>query len=242
MAIYVTGDTHGEKGRFWYTDTPFEQKAEKGDYLIICGDFGYIFSDSVEERKLRDIFLEKPYTTCFVDGNHENFGVLNSFPVEEWNGGKVHVIKRDQDGTPKVIHLMRGQVFNIEGKKFFTFGGGYSMDKAFRRKGYSWWPQEMPNNAEYNEGRKNLEKNNNEVDYIISHTVPTGILHYFNKGNSGKSNIYEMPLNNYLEDIRKNVKYKHWYFGHMHEEKELWPDFTALWFRVVNVATNEEVE
>jgi hypothetical protein len=47
---------------------------------------------------------------------------LNAYPVEEWHGGKVHKIR------PSVIHLMRGQVYELQGKKFFTFGGAQSHD------------------------------------------------------------------------------------------------------------------
>lgn len=65
---------------------------------------------------------DKSFTTVFVDGNHENFDRLYSYPVKEWNGGKVHEIR------PSVLHLMRGEVFTIEDKKFFAFGGASSHD------------------------------------------------------------------------------------------------------------------
>ena len=45
----------------------------------------------------------------FIDGNHENFDKLNSYPVETWCGGKVHKIRNN------VIHLMCGEVYCIEG-------------------------------------------------------------------------------------------------------------------------------
>ena len=56
-----------------------------------------------EEQKLLDWYNDKPWTTLFCDGNHDNFDLLSKHPVEEWNGGKVHRIR------PKVLHLMRGQ-------------------------------------------------------------------------------------------------------------------------------------
>lgn len=31
---------------------------------------------------------DRPFTTLFVDGNHENFDLLNAYPVENWHGGK----------------------------------------------------------------------------------------------------------------------------------------------------------
>lgn len=51
------------------------------------------------------------YKMCpVVSGNC--YDILDSYPVEEWHGGKVHFIK------PSVIHLMRGQVFDIDDLKF----------------------------------------------------------------------------------------------------------------------------
>ena len=118
----------------------------------------------------------KPFTTLFVDGNHENFDRLNEFPVEEWKGGKIHRVQ------PSVIHLMRGQVFELEGKKIFTFGGASSHDidggilepddpdykkkkekldrgdKPYRINRVSWWKEELPSEEEMKEGRENLQK------------------------------------------------------------------------------------
>jgi hypothetical protein len=65
---------------------------------------------------------EKPFTTLFGSGNHENFDLLAEYPVEDWHGGKVQRIR------PSVIHLMRGQVYSIQGKTFFTMGGASSHD------------------------------------------------------------------------------------------------------------------
>ena len=61
-----------------------------------------------------------PFTIAFVDGCHENFDLLEQYPIEEWNGGKIHRISEN------IVHMMRGQVFYIQGKKIFTFGGGIS--------------------------------------------------------------------------------------------------------------------
>ena len=57
--------------------------------------------------------------------------------MEVWNGGYVHKLRHN------LIHLMRGEIYIIEGKTFFTFGGGYSIDKPFRKENVSWWPAEI---------------------------------------------------------------------------------------------------
>ncbi len=202
--IVVTGDTPGEEGRFRYLDSPLEKNLGEDDKLIICGDFGYLSDDSYPERMFLRFMAEKPYQILWVDGNHENFDLLSEYPVEEWCGGKVHVIRRDKSGKPKIIHLMRGQVFEIEGKKIFTFGGAYSIDKYMRTPHRSWWPQEMPSDDEKKEGIINLKKVNNKVDYIITHTAPEDTMCMFHP-----EHMKEQPLNNFLEWVRENVNYKH---------------------------------
>ena len=52
--------------------------------------------------------------------------------------GKVQI----HPNAPNVIHLMCGEIYNIEGKKFFTFGGAVSYDKEQRIPNVSWWKQE----------------------------------------------------------------------------------------------------
>lgn len=128
MSIYITGDTHGtfDLRKVVYFFKGREEEFSRDDYLIICGDVGVCGFMASDEAKTRDILRNLPVTVLFVDGNHENFEQLNSYAVEIWNGGKVHFIESN------IIHLMRGQVFEIDGKEFFTFGGAYSVDKMYR--------------------------------------------------------------------------------------------------------------
>ena len=110
--IWVTGDTHGDWiHRVNMYSFPEQREMSKDDYVIILGDFG-IWRDSPQQRWYLNWLEEKHFTTLFIDGNHENYDILDSYPVEEWHGGKVHFIK------PSIIHLMRGQVFDIDGLKF----------------------------------------------------------------------------------------------------------------------------
>ena len=62
--------------------------------------------------------------------------------------------------VPSFIRLKRGQVFDLDGLKFFTFGGAQTVDKDNRTPGKSWWTQEKPSQQDYVEGFKNLELNN----------------------------------------------------------------------------------
>ena len=225
--IYVTGDCHGDFKRFSTNNFPDGRGLTENDFVIVCGDFGY-WHDTPDQRWWIKWLTGKPWTTLFVDGNHENFDALNSMKVEEWNGGKIHRI------TDKIIHLMRGQIFTLQGKTFFAFGGAASHDiqdgiidpntdgwlekakqwqkegKYFRINHYTWWKEEMPSKDEMDDGRENLCDAEYAVDFIITHDCPASTLITM----YGEADINE--LNRYFEDIYYNTNFKRWYFGHHH--------------------------
>ena len=94
------------------------KKLDKGDTLIVCGDFGFVWDGSPKEKKLLDYLGSRKYTVAFVDGTHENYDLLKKYRMTVWNGGRVHRI------SGNLFHLMRGQIYTIEGLRIFTFGGG----------------------------------------------------------------------------------------------------------------------
>jgi len=230
MSIHITGDPHGEQGRMYELD----KQMKPDDTVIFTGDWGYLFWNNFNENRFLDDLEARPYNILFVDGNHENFPAIYEYPEEMWNGGKIHRIRRN------IIHLCRGQVFEIEGLKVFTFGGGYSLDKASRTEGRTWWPEELPTMEEYEEGKRNLEKCNWNVDYIITHTLNTEsikVLATMDRYNEIKPLCSdEAQLNFYLEEIRELTTYKEWFFGHFHRDKRIdYTRQTGLWFDVIKV-------
>lgn len=171
MGLFVTGDVHGAiYDRFSETNFPLSFLSSGKNYVIVCGDFGGIWGGGERDEHWLKWLSKQPFILLFVDGNHENFNLLNTYPVQIWNGGKIHRIRHN------VYHLMRGQVFNIHGKKILTFGGAASMDKASRLEDISWWKEEMPSEVEYDEAIHNLELNDYTVDYIFTHTCSTRVL------------------------------------------------------------------
>lgn len=221
--IFITGDTHGQTDFAKLIGFVRERSdLTKDDYVIIAGDFGAVWDEATLEKDLKP-YRDLPFTVLFVDGNHENFDLLNAFPVEEWHGGKVHKVK------PDIIHLMRGQVFEIEGKTFFTFGGATSIDKAYRLAyGYGWWEQERPTYAEYDEGIANLKRYGNRVDYIVTHSCGERALMYppLRTRSSKMQSFFENRLLSGFED---GVEYTHWYFGHYHLDGDLSDKQTVLY-------------
>lgn len=219
--MYFTGDLHGEVGRFYTLKREYTNLGTE-DYLIICGDFGFLFKDDRNEHMWLDDLSEQPYTICFVDGNHENFNALNSFTVEKWNGGNVHKIRKN------IIHLMRGQVFEIAGKKVFTMGGAYSIDRYMRKLNVSYWKDEIPSNEEYAEATRNLKVHENKVDYIVTHTAPREVIRRMGH----HPDPHDMELTGFLEWIMYEVQYDEWFFGHWHEDRNI-EKFHALWFDII---------
>ncbi len=236
--IFITGDTHGGfKYRFNTKNFPEQLEMTKDDYVIICGDFGGVWDigcESKNEKHWLDWFEERSFTLLFIDGNHENFDRLNGYPMKMWHGGKVHEVR------PHVLHLMRGQVFEIDAKKIFTFGGASSHDitggiletddpnfkekkkrleksyELFRINHLSWWEQELASEEEMQEGRNNLRVHDYTVDYIVTHCCSTSTQALLD------GSLYKSDREtDYLEFIKNYANYQKWFFGHYHDNRNI---------------------
>lgn len=232
---YITGDTHGEISRFEYIQTRYQ--LTENDCLIVAGDFGCLSGRGAQDEAKLDRLAALPYTILFLDGNHECFPQIFSFPEEYWNGGRIHRIRRN------VIHLMRGQVFDLDGTEVFTMGGGYSIDVMYRLPGRNWWPEEMPADEEYAEAWRNLEAHGNKADVLISHAAPEETMQMFQQtGVISHRYLEEGRLNAFLETVRQTVRHSLYYFGHMHLDKELFRNQIALYQDVYVLAAGQKAE
>jgi len=245
--VFITGDTHGNFQRFATEHFPEQKKMSRKDYVIICGDFGGLWDGSSKENYWLDWLNDKPFTTLFVCGNHENFDMLGALPEAEWHGGKVHQV-RDH-----VLHLMRGQLYEIDGYQFFTMGGAQSHDiedgildpddpnfrveyrrkaKAnlrFRVRGRSWWPEEMPSDEEYLTAMATLDKHNWEVDYVITHCAPSGLLPMLGR------HYQTDRLTDFFDMVSKKLEFHYWLFGHYHDNRNIGQNYVLLWEQIVQV-------
>ncbi len=221
--IYVTGDCHGNFARFEQKHFSEQANMTKDDTVIIAGDFGGVwFGDSRDDETL-DWLERLPFTLAFVCGNHENYDALERYPVAEWHGGKVHRVR------PHVLHLMRGQIFELEGCRFFTMGGAKSHDTNHRINHISWWRQELPSDEEYSEALQNLERYNWQVDYIITHCAPTSIALAGSRHNEADR------LTDFLQEVRERATYHYWLFGHYHDNRAIDEKHILLWEQIVRV-------
>ena len=245
--IIVTGDIHGNPfQRLNLENFPEGKTFTKEDYVIILGDFGLVWDDSAMEHSCLNWLENKPWTTLFIDGNHENYDLLNKFPIEEWGGGRVQKIRSS------VIHLLRGEVYDIGGYKFLAMGGARSHDiqdgvlevgdprikiwkkddfKLFRINHISWWEEEIPNEEERKNALKNLAENDYKVDYILTHEAPSSdvvLMDHLLYHPDEYSRWLEM-------EIRQKVKYKKWFFGHYHLNLDVNEKETCLFERRIRI-------
>ncbi len=263
---------------------PEQKEMSKEDFVVICGDFGGVWStnrkkvqENAEERHALDWLEHKPFTTLFVPGNHENYDrltgcrderLLNSwlyesmppeekeklrqgYPRKEWHGGHVRVIR------PSVLMLERGEIFEIDGKSCFAFGGARSHDimdgilnpadypdeQSFRKvyaqrrggmirvSGVSWWAQEMPTEEEMEYGRQNIRafmETHDRIDLIFTHDAPSSHRIYLGYPDTDE-------LNRYLESLRDEMEYGKWFYGHLHDNRMVFENNILLYEQIIRV-------
>lgn len=221
--IYITGDIHGDSERLSKTELSM---INKNDTLIICGDFGFIWNNDLRESQILNRLEKRKYNICFIDGTHENFNVLGDMPVALWNGGRVHKIRSN------VFHLMRGQVYEIEGKKFFTMGGGEDPEYDLHENDDPITGKETPTAQEMLTGVSNLEKHEYKVDYIITHEPPAKIRDFLRL--SENKTLRVTALGAYFDELSQQCEFSKWFFGSMHTDKFITDKYVALFRNIIS--------
>ena len=223
LMIFVTSDLHADKTRFKNKSL---KKLKKTDILIILGDFGFIWEGGKKEKRILKWIGSRKYQVLFIDGTHENFDLLDSYPQVDFMGGKARHISK------KLHHLMRGEVYNMENSTVLCFGGGESLDKETRVEGETWWQTELPTQQDFENCNKNIEKHNGKIDYILTHDAPTKLTTFLNLNQDIV--IYEKtPVENYFDDIYSRVDYKRWLFGKHHKDQKMGNKYVAVFKNVL---------
>lgn len=197
--IYLISDPHGGESMEGFLR--YLEISTDSDLLIILGDLGVCFEDTEENRHFTEWFLSLDKKIAVVEGNHENHGFINSFPSDTWCGGEVHRL------SDTIVHLKRGNIYDIEGKTFFVMGGCKSSAK-WKEMGL-WFDGEEPTEEELSLAYSNLSKYNNRVDYVLTHK-------YVNYKEVEKDKYPTLSLEGLTKYIDENVTFGHWYSGHWH--------------------------
>ena len=251
--VYLTGDTHADFTRFATRNFPEQREMTKDDIVIILGDFGGVWHDCKEERYWLDWLNDKPFTVCYVDGNHECHDryCSDEFPIVDFHGGKAQRIR------DSIFHLMRGNVFDFEDKTFFAMGGASSHDiwdgildaddfsspeafestyklwreqgRMFRVNHVSWWKEEIPSQEEFDFAERTLRQNNYCVNYVISHCCPQEIATMAGCHDSDKLTLWFTKL------LQDGLQFDHWYCGHYHINRRFMGKFDILYEKIMRL-------
>jgi hypothetical protein len=228
--IFLTGDVHRELEyqRFSTKKWPLGKTLSGDDYLIVLGDFGLIWdlTETKTEIYLKKWFNEKPWTTLFIDGNHENHDRLNKLENTKFLGGNVGVISNS------IFHLRRGEIYTINNQKFLTIGGATSTDKQHRIENFSWWKEEVLNYKDQEYIMENLEKNQFSVDHILAHTLPDTLANIF--GYLHFDSNYNCSVRKFLDYVIQVTKFRHFWCGHWHDEKNI-NKFHVLYQNIIEI-------
>ncbi len=216
--IYFSADFHGDIERFKAKGV---KKLKKRDTLVICGDFGFIWKDDAAEKKLLAKIAKSKFRILAVDGSNENFDILDKYEITDTDIGRARKIGKN------LYIALRGEVYNIEDKTVFTFGGGLDDEYANKEIGVGYFAECNPSDDEYKRAEDNLAKLQS-VDYIATHIAPAKI-HKIMSGEREET----LRLTTFLEQVRDRIKFTQWYFGRYHKDKLIPPQFTAVFKEVV---------
>ena len=233
MAIYMTGDIHGEENRFSYKNWNGARNTTIDDIMIIAGDFGIVWSNELDDRTEKyklDWLADRTLTFAFVDGNHENHNRLDAMPVTHKWGGCVHQLRDN------VYHLMRGEMFSMptgngdECLDVFAFGGAKSHDRWWRIADLSWWEREIPSIDEMQHGIDTIDEHSGKCDVVVTHCAPSDVQKKIDQ-------YYEDdPVTKYLQFVESCLDYKDWYFGHYHENVDVDEKHHCLYENIIKIA------
>ena len=135
----------------------------------------------------------------FIRGNHDNLAICKE--SANWI----------PDGTIEITDL---------GNKIFYMGGAYSVDRAFRRPGIDWWPDEELSLLEL-QRMINLFVEE-KPDVVITHDCPSIVAESMFGVEMTKRSRTQTALSSMFDKHQPNS----WYFGHYHQTESLVVDGT----------------
>lgn len=203
--IYILGDLHGN----WERLDWLAKNVQPDDIVIQVGDFG-MYGDSLFKLKGK-FFFGFPCKVYVVDGNHEDFSIVNEFSKDE-----------PTEFAPNFFYMPRGYVMDIEGELFGFLGGAESVDKYWRvidGPKRTWYFEERIVQDDVDRLMKNLD--GRTPDVLITHAPPQfAIAANFPRL---RESDWGLPLG-WVDESAWKVSRVHWavkpkkhYCGHMHK-------------------------
>lgn len=251
MTIYITGDIHGSSANVRERIAQIENPKED-DVIIVCGDAGLEYGSQIQGSAKKEM-KKFQGTWLILRGNHDtrywrdhtelinNEGIA---PIGNWHfEDKFGDFTLVQNKYPN-IHYIRddGGIYSIGQYEFLCVPGAYSVDKFYRLTNHLSY--EYEEQLSYTEGMRLHELaifNANDIDYVIAHTFPKRIeskLKYLFLDCIDQKKVdknTEKWLDVIMGEVSHGKKFKHFFGGHYHDDKELEDNYTLLYHTVVKL-------
>ena len=227
MAVYITGDCHGNFKKV--QDFCKKNETTREDIMIVLGDAGINFNKNILDLQRKIGISQLPITLFCIHGNHDarpsSLKNMDYFEFKElpgkmyhlkpWHGGKVYI----ESSFPNILFAKDGEVFDFNGLKTLVCGGAYSPDKNYRlAKGWPWYADEQPSTRIKHQVEKKIKEMNYHVDVMLTHTIPYKYISQLGlEPWEGIDNSTEI----WLDQIEESLDYDKWYAGHFHVDQKI---------------------
>lgn len=198
MSFLFVGDPHGDLG---FIDEMARRAAEHKAEMIVVGDWGFVWPNGNQIKKLSATLRAHRVTMRFIDGNHDWHDELNRLA-----GYVRHAVELE----PNVIYQPRGSTYTHDGTKFLFMGGAPSIDKANRTPGKSWWPTEYITDEDMA-----VAALTDKADVLVTHDAPDYPPGFMPKGDPAFRIRSKQSLNN-IKALRTRLTPTLHLHGHWH--------------------------
>ncbi len=233
MEFYITGDTHGKWDRLLF----LKEQEKYSAAVIVLGDFGANFVHDRMENSRKDTLNSFHNYIYALRGNHDDRPEDLEDVKEIYDDNVNGYVYCQERRWPNIRYLKDGGEYTINSYKILCIGGAYSVDKEFRLMlGYAYNPRELLTKDEMNNIYRNIK--GKSYDFVFTHTCPYSWqpTDLFLKG-LDQSKV-DKSMEEWLEEVKDNVEYKVWLFGHFHNDRIIRPHVELMYH---NVQTLDEI-
>ena len=242
MAVYMTGDIHGNISRF--RELKYFCKSNLDVEWIIClGDVGlnYYGKDHPSEMYTKNVASEIPAKLFCIHGNHERRPTEeDGYKEIEITDGAIRGFMMWSAEYPNQYFAIDGEVYTIQtsGRTLTALvcGGAYSVDKYYRlHRGWNWWADEQP--SELTKGLVRLMAKEKQIDIMLTHTCPLRFEPRELFLDCVDQNTVDTSTEEFFDALYEQFPVDRkpmWYFGHFHGDKYT-DDYVMLYNDIIEL-------
>lgn len=205
MRVMYLGDIHGSA---WWGKRRVDMAQDKGVNLILqLGDFGlWPGPGGLRYRDLLNERLAKANIEMWVTGgNHDDYDQVDRAYSPDFGLGPLDPWQIESH----IKWLPRGYRFELDGTRFMSLGGAYSVDKEWRTPHRSWWVQEQLTDEDV---WRAVNVTDPKVDVMLTHDKPK-----LSKPDWNRKDIFECwPNQERVQEVVNVCRPKWLFHGHLH--------------------------